>query len=348
MEEVLIFVHGVVLVHVFHIRSGLVGGGIAFATLAGVWRVAFHTIDALIAVQNGCLFGIVVGTTEIVVVVASRVVIEGVVNVLIHFSLKGSKIVGIDAIVALISICQTVETNILLLACTAFCGEGINHTLRIWHASPSGLKIVGAIHRHTTLVEFLTILQDVFAHVTEVDVEITTIVAGFVASVDEWVEQPEFDVLHVGCLKIAGIEFSHHTTPTLRWVVEASAIIHIGVEVIRTTLVWIVSKVENRQRVAFSLVHILVWIYFTNKHLSHIVVGELVEVALDVSWGKRRTTTSEERVDIVPSKERTVVAVHLIVAEVAILQVGWSGGESPRLRTAHVDAALGGFEVVNV
>ena len=78
------------------------------------------------------------------------------------------------------------------------------------------------------------------------------------------------------------------------------------------------------------------------------MVGELVEVALDVSWGKRRTTASEERVDIVPSKERTVVAVHLIVAEVAILQVGWSGGESPRLRTAHVDAALGGFEVVNV
>ena len=104
-EIVLIFVHRVVLVHVLHIGCGLVGCRIAFATVAGVRRVAFHTVDALVAFQDAGFLLVIVRATEEVVVVACRVVVEGVVNIGIHLALDGSQIVGVDAIVAFVGIC---------------------------------------------------------------------------------------------------------------------------------------------------------------------------------------------------------------------------------------------------
>ena len=302
----------------------------------------------LVACQYGGFLLIEVRTTEVVVVVASRVVVNGVVNIRIHLALDSSQIVGVDAIAALVGIRQSVQTNILLLSCAALRGEGINHTLGIWNASPCRFEVVRTIHRHTALVEFLTVLQDVLAHVAQVDVEVAAIVASLVATVNEWVEQPELYVLHVGSLEVVGVELAHHTAPSLRRVIESSALIYVGVQVVRTSLTWVVSQVEDWQRVALALVHILVWIYFTNIHLSHVMVGELVEVALEVSWCKRRITTSEEWVDVVPCQERTVVAIFCVVRQVAVLHFGWRGGESPCLWSALVYAALGRFEVIDV
>ena len=63
----------------------------------------------------------------------------------------------------------------------------------------------------------------------------------------------------------------------------------VGVEVIRTALSGVVSEVEDRQGRDDAIVAALVavGVELVDQHLAHIVVGELLEVALDVGWGER-------------------------------------------------------------
>ena len=73
LEEILVFIHRLVLVHVFHVGSGLIGCGITLVALAGVRRVAFYTVDALVAFQNRGLTAVEVAAAEVMVVVAGGV-----------------------------------------------------------------------------------------------------------------------------------------------------------------------------------------------------------------------------------------------------------------------------------
>ena len=220
------------------------------------------------------------------VVVACRVFIDGIVGFGIDLPLHGVEVVGVDAIVTLVFVSQTIETNILLLTCTAFVGERIDHGLLAGHTSPSGLGIGGGgADGHTAFVEFLAVLQHVFADVAKVDVEVTSVVFA-VRSVDERVEHPELDVLDVAGLEVAGVHLSHHTSPAFLWVVQLGICVHVGVEVVRTALIRIVCQVQDTQRVALSHVGVSVGIDLAHIDLAHIVVGELIQVALDVSWGE--------------------------------------------------------------
>ena len=80
--------------------------------------------------------------------------------------------------------------------------------------------------------------------------------------------------------------------------------LQVGVEVVRTWLGRIVGEVEHAQRVGGSAVGALLaqWEELAHIDLTHIVIGQLCQVALDVSWCERAAPSCEERVDGVPSQ----------------------------------------------
>ena len=85
--------------------------------------------------------------------------------------------------------------------------------------------------------------------------------------------------------------------------------VNIWIEVIRSTLRRIVSEVENIQcRGRTTVVSVPNWEQFGNWNLAYIVIRELFEVTLNVSWSQRTTTTSEEWVDSVPCQQASVEA----------------------------------------
>ena len=285
MEEILVFVHRVVLVDVLHVWGRLVGSAVAFAALARVRRVAFCAVDVFVAFQDGGLAGVEVAAAVVVVAVAGRVFKDGVVGGLGYLALNGVEIVFVDAEAPLLTVGQTVQTHVLTLARTTLCAERIDHALLGRNTAPEGLCVVARVaHRHAALVEFLAVFQHVLAHVTQVDVEVTALVA--VSVVDERVEQPELYILHVVRLEVACVYLAHHSAPPLLRVVQVAIGIQVRIQVVGTALLRIVGHVQNRKGVALALVGVAVRIDFPHEHFPHVVVRKLVEVAFDMTWCK--------------------------------------------------------------
>ena len=84
------------------------------------------------------------------------------------------------------------------------------------------VEITRAIHRHTALIEFLSIAQDILAHLTEVEVEVACIVGGItlLTGIDEGVEHPELDILDVRLLEVGSFQLAHHTAPFRLWLAQ--------------------------------------------------------------------------------------------------------------------------------
>ena len=82
--------------------------------------------------------------------------------------------------------------------------------------------------------------------------------------------------------------------------------------------------------------------------LAHILVGELVEVALDVAGREARRAAGEERVDGVPCQTGTVVAAGHRRLVLVLGEHGRHAGDEPRGGRQHVDGVLGVLEVVQV
>ena len=64
-------------------------------------------------------------------------------------------------------------------------------------------------------------------------------------------------------------------------------LVQVCVEVVGTTFIGVVGQVEDVQRVALARVGVAVRIDLSDIDLTCIVVGQLVEVALDVVGGQR-------------------------------------------------------------
>ena len=126
--------------------------------------------------------------------------------------------------------------------------------------------------------------------------------SALLACIDEGVHHPELDILDVSRLEVAGVEFTHHTSPMALRVVERAVGREIGVEVIRASLVRIIRKAEGRYRRRSAVVRTLlaVRIKFAHIHFAQVVVRQLVEVALYVSWSERRRAAGEQRVNRIP------------------------------------------------
>ena len=158
-------------------------------------------------------------------------------------------------------------------------------------------------------------------------------VARLVAVVDEGVEHPEFDVLDIHCLEVGVVHLAHHTAPLVGWAQEMTVGINVGGKVVGTTLVGIecqVEHVERRCRLVAVLSLLRIELAFVN--LTHIVVRELFHVALDVAGSEGTAAAREERVNIVPSQQGTVIAVANIVGESAFGEHRWCACLCPVLR----------------
>ena len=130
-------------------------------------------------------------------------------------------------------------------------------------------------------------MQDILAYLTQVDKQVAAIVAGIalVLGIDKGVQQPEFNILHIGSLEVVGIQFSHHSAPPLIRIAQLTVQGHIGCQIVGAALLGIVSQVEHVQRISGSAVGALVTVGIELVHIdgSYIVVAQLVQVALDVA-----------------------------------------------------------------
>ena len=347
----LILVQRIVLVDILDVGECLIRRVVALRLLVVVGGVALWHVDTLVALQNAGLARVKVAATIVVVVVVGRVLVPGSPHAVVHGDMTQE--VGIGREAAFLLIVQTVQTHILLGTGAAGGGEGVCLGGLCGNSTPLGGHIrAGAIDRHTTLIEFLAIVQDVLADLTEVDVEVTAIVSGigFQRRIDEGIEEPEFDILHVGCLEVVGIQLTHHTAPVALWQRQRTIHVDLRIQVVRTTLLGIVRQVQDGQRVGGSAVCrlVAVRIELTDIHRTHIMVRQLVEVALDMGGCQTRRTVGEQRVDGVPRQQGTVVvARHGVLVDMFREHRGHTR-QRPRLRFHHVDAAGGTLEVVNI
>ncbi len=215
LEILLIFIEGIVLVDILHIRCRFIGGIITLSTAFAIRRVALRVVDELVPMKDRSPHLIPVRTTEIVIVITGRVGKDTVEHRLVHLSLY---LVEIGALVEflLLGIGKSVESHILQGTASARCGEGIGHRTLRRNLTPLCIgEAVAAIHRHSTLVKLLAIPQDILADLAQIDVEIAAIVGCVLlfAGIDKRIEHPELDILHVRLLKIVGIQLAHHSTP---------------------------------------------------------------------------------------------------------------------------------------
>lgn len=93
--------------------------------------------------------------------------------------------------------------------------------------------------------------------------------------IDERVEQPELDILNVGSLKVACVEFTHHTAPVLCRILQRSVIVEVWIKVVRTALRRIICEVEYRQGGCCAAVTVVVAVRekFLYIHLTHVIVA---------------------------------------------------------------------------
>ena len=195
-------------------------------------------------------------------------------------------------------------------------------------------------------------MQHVLADLTEVDVEITCIVGGrtFLTGVDEGIEQPELNILDVSLFKIVGVKLTHHTTPLRLGLAQRTVGIKVVCQVIGAALLGIVGQVQDGQRGGGAVVGALLTVGIELLHidLTHIVVRQLIQIALDMGWCERRGTTGEERIDVIPGKEGTVIAARHIGLILRLHKGRRHTRQTPCRRVAHIDIVLGVLEVVDI
>ena len=135
----LIFVEGKVLIDVLLVRSRLVAGVIRLILVVRVRRVTLRIVDALITVEDALALLVEVRTTEVVVVVARRVLAPGLTDTVVgHLPAHGLEPVLIGTELLLLGIRQTVVAHILQIPRTAGGGEGVGLIGLYGNLSPLG------------------------------------------------------------------------------------------------------------------------------------------------------------------------------------------------------------------
>ena len=103
--------------------------------------------------------------------------------------------------------------------------------------------------------------------------------------IDERIHQPELDIFHVGGFEVVRVEFAHHTAPTFLRNRQRTVGIQVGIQVIRTAFRGIEGEVQDGQCGRGTIIATLVAcrIELLDIDLAHIMVRELVQIALDMT-----------------------------------------------------------------
>ena len=204
------------------------------------------------------------------------------------------------------------------------------------------------------LEALLTVAQNIFADVTEVDVQFAIVAFGVR---QRRIHQPELDILDIRFLEVRVVEFAHDTAPTLLRVREFTVGIDFtGVDIVRTALFGVVTEVQQRQT------YILVRSGLTLRRVDLVLINntrtmvtESIQVVLDMSR-RVRLRVAEDRVHVEPVNQRPVAVVTRVVAQLCILgielpvrpRVVRCGSQEPVVRIVHVDIDLRRLEVVHI
>ena len=349
----LVLVECVVLVDVLDIGCRLIGRAVALGRVLVVGRVALRHVDAFVATEDGSLHLVEVGAAEVVVVVVGGVVHDAVEGCRTDLSLNLGEELLVGFVRTLLVVVEAVVAHILQVARAGSGSEGVGHRTLRGNLTP--LRIVEALRPvdgHSALVELFAVAEDVLAHLAEVDVEVAAIPVGvgLVLAVEEGVEEPELDILDVGGLEVAGVELAHHAAPSCRGVGQRGVGVEVGVEVVRSSLGGIVGQVEDLERCRLSGVVALVaeGEELAYGHLADVEVGKLVEVALDMAGRERRRATGEERVDVVPCQQGSVVTAGDPRLVGMLGEHARDAGDDPRRGSRHIERVLCILEVVEI
>ena len=349
-------VEGIVAIDVFHIGAALVTGVVGFPLVVRIRRVALGVVDQFVTVENALLLVIVIRASEVVIVVACRVVAPRLDHAVVgHDACTDHSIhpLLIGAVIAFLGIRQTVQTHILQLARAARSGKGVSLRGLYGNLTPlGGHKRASAVDGHAALVEFLAIAEDILAHLSQIDVEVAAIVGGcaFLTGIDEGVEHPELDILDVGLLEVGGLQFAHHAAPLRLGLSQGAVAVEVARQIVRATFLRIVSQIEHGERRGGTVVGTLVavGVKFLHIDLSHVVVRQLIQVALDVARGQCRGSAGEDGVNGVPCQSCSVITTRHTSLIGSLIQCGRHTRERPRLRIAHVDIVLRVLKVVDI
>ena len=184
------------------------------------------TLDAVVMLvtfeETGFDFVVIIRAVE-TVIIAGRV-IEGREWILLHllhglgreFAAQDIEIIFVGGEGILIVIGETIEADILLLASIGVIIESVGQRCLARDASPSSLgdEVGCAIDRDTILITLHTIFEDILADLTEVEIEIATLAVGVIL-IEEGIQEPELDILHIRCFEVGVIKFTHHAAPSL-------------------------------------------------------------------------------------------------------------------------------------
>ena len=171
LVESLVFVERVVCVDVLDVGRTLVGSAVGLLAVGCRWGVAFSTIDVFVAIQNRDIVVVQSAASEVVVVVASRV-IDGRIRIVLPGSedLWGNDltqrihIVLIGREVGFVGRAKSVETDVLCSMRRGRIVEGINRRGACRDASPSGLLDCReiTIDVQAILKRLVPVFQDIF------------------------------------------------------------------------------------------------------------------------------------------------------------------------------------------
>ncbi len=105
----------------------------------------------------------------------------------------------------------------------------------------------GISGRQSVFKHFPGILQDVFRYLTQIKIQITACMKRIF---NERIHQPEFNILHVGILKITDLYFPHNAAPLIFRIHKGT----VGVHLIVIVIVWTsflrkISQVQHRKRI---------------------------------------------------------------------------------------------------
>ena len=203
--------------------------------------------------------------------ITSGVGLDALVHLGTDAALDVGEVVHVGREQLLLLAAESVETHVLLGAVGTGIVEGIHEAGGRGYAAPLGLHVAAGLlgHGHTVLVELLTVLEYILAHLAEVDVHVATTGLGVV---DEGVEHPELDVLDVGTLKVGGRELAHDTAPALLGTAQLALGGEVGVEVVGATLVGVVGEVEHREGRRLAIGTLLIGVELALVDLTHVVV----------------------------------------------------------------------------
>ena len=275
---------------------------------------------------------------------------DGVVNLGTNLCLYRCQELCISRIGFLLLRSESVKAHILFVTGTAGRIEGISYRILCGHTPPNRFRVLCRVfvNGETAFVEFLTIFEHIFTDFAQVEIQIATEGTAFIARFDEGVEHPELNVLNIRRFKVGCFQFAHHAAPTFLRIEQMTVSVKRRIQVVRATLVGIIGQVQHTQGVGLLHIDAFVGKELTLVHLTHIGVGKLLQVTLDMAGRETGRTAREQRVDIIPGQEGTVITITYITGQLGLAEHGGNAGNVPLFWIGNVNFTLRIFKVIDV